>query len=123
MSPEQCNESGYNEKSDIWSLGIILYEMANLAPPFQANNHLSLALKIKEGVFRRIPEQYSEELMRVISWMLKPDPKQRPNVEDLLNLPNVSVRLRERALKRNLEHMGKKRIEIETKEQETLKEE
>jgi hypothetical protein len=49
--------------------------------------------------------------------MLKSDPKQRPNVEDLLNLPNVSVRLRERALKRNLEHMAKKKAEIE--EQET----
>jgi hypothetical protein len=34
--------------------------------------------------------------------MLKPDSKQRPNVEDLLNLPNVSIRLRERALKRNI---------------------
>lgn len=45
--------------------------------------------------------------------MLKSDPKQRPNVEDLLNLPNVSVRLRERALKRNLEHMAKKKVEIE----------
>jgi hypothetical protein len=30
--------------------------MANLAPPFQANNHLALALKIKEGKFNRIPE-------------------------------------------------------------------
>ena len=56
MSPEQCNEQGYNEKSDIWSLGIILFEMANLAPPFQANNHLALALKIKDGQFKRIPE-------------------------------------------------------------------
>lgn len=73
MSPEQCNEQGYNEKSDIWSLGIILFEMANLDPPFKANNHLALALKIKDGVFSRIPEQYSEELMRVITWMLKPE--------------------------------------------------
>lgn len=76
--------------------------MANLAPPFQANNHLSLALKIRDGVFERIPEEYSEELMRVIRWMLKPEQKSRPNVEDLLNLPNVSIRLRERALKRNI---------------------
>jgi NIMA (never in mitosis gene a)-related kinase len=61
-----------------------------------------LALKIRDGKFSRIPEEYSEELMRVVRWMLKPDSKQRPNVEDLLNLPNVSIRLRERALKRNI---------------------
>ena len=49
--------------------------MANLSPPFQANNHLSLALKIKEGKYERIPEEYSAELMRVIRWMLKPEQK------------------------------------------------
>lgn len=38
MSPEQCNGQEYNEKSDIWSLGIIVYEMAQLNPPFMATN-------------------------------------------------------------------------------------
>lgn len=38
MSPEQCNGQEYNEKSDIWSLGIILYELAQLSPPFMATN-------------------------------------------------------------------------------------
>jgi NIMA (never in mitosis gene a)-related kinase 2 len=70
MSPEQCNGQEYNEKSDIWSLGIILYELAQLSPPFMATNQLSLALKIKEGNFKRIPSKYSGELMRVINWML-----------------------------------------------------
>ena len=85
---------------------------------FLANASTSLALKIKDGNFTRIPEQYSEELMRLIKWMLKPESKDRPNVEDLLNLPNVSVRLRERALKRNIEHMKKKQDEICQKEAE-----
>jgi NIMA (never in mitosis gene a)-related kinase 2 len=103
MSPEQCNGQEYNEKSDIWSLGIIIYEMAMLSPPFIATNQLSLALKIKEGTFKPINRKhYSAELLRVIHWMLSVDPAERPNVEDLLNLPNVSMRLRERALKRNL---------------------
>ena len=116
MSPEQCNEQGYNEKSDIWSLGIIIYEMANLSPPFQANNHLSLALKIRDGQYKRVPDKYSDELMRVIRWMLKPDPRQRPNVEDLLNLPRVSIRLRERALKRKKMHIEKKTQELSERE-------
>jgi serine/threonine protein kinase len=66
MSPEQINEQAYNEKSDIWSLGCILYELAALRPPFKANNQLALALKIKTGKFDRIPETYSDELQWVI---------------------------------------------------------
>jgi hypothetical protein len=83
--------------------------MANFSTPFQANNHLSLALKIRNGKYERIPPKYSRELMRVIRWMLKPEAKQRPNVEDLLNLLNVSIRLRERALKRKISQMEKKK--------------
>ena len=85
-----------------------------------ATNQLSLALKIKEGHFNRIPARYSDELMRVIKWMLKVEPTERPNVEDLLNLPHVSMRLRERALKRNLQHMKRKEEEVEKKEKKLL---
>jgi len=75
--------------------------MAALHQPFSADNQLALALKIKQGQFPRLSQQYSDELMRTIRWMLKVDPKDRPNVEDLLNLPHVSMRLREKALKKN----------------------
>ena len=89
MSPEQIEELQYNEKSDIWSLGCFLYEISALSPPFEASNHLSLANKIKTGKFERIPIRYSEELQRVISWMLNVEPNKRPTLEDLINLPNV----------------------------------
>lgn len=102
MSPEQIEELHYNEKSDIWSLGCFLYEISALSPPFEASNHLSLANKIKSGKFERIPNRYSEELQRVISWMLNVEPTKRPNLEDLINLPHVSLRLRERRLKDNM---------------------
>jgi len=36
MSPEQIKEHKYNEKSDIWSVGCIIYEIAALRPPFEA---------------------------------------------------------------------------------------
>ena len=70
MSPEQINESKYNEKCDIWSLGCILYELCALRPPFVAQNPTALALKIKDGRYERIPSRYSDELQRTISWML-----------------------------------------------------
>lgn len=70
MSPEQINEVCYDEKSDIWSCGCLLYELAALKPPFEASNHLSLAIKIKAGKFDRIPLRYSEDLFTLIRQML-----------------------------------------------------
>lgn len=74
MSPEQIKESNYDAKTDIWSLGCVLYEIVSLRPPFQANNHLALANKIINSSIERIPMRYSEDLQEVISWMLNKEP-------------------------------------------------
>ncbi|XP_029449118.1 serine/threonine-protein kinase Nek2 isoform X2 [Rhinatrema bivittatum] len=84
MSPEQMNRMSYNEKSDIWSLGCLLYELCALSPPFTAFNQKDLAEKIKEGKFRRIPYRYSDELNTVITKMLNTKDYLRPSVEDIL---------------------------------------
>jgi len=89
MSPEQINEQKYNEKSDIWSLGCIVYEMAALRPPFKAQNQLSLALKIKSGKYERIPNRYSDDLWCLIQQMLQQDPTKRSSVDDLISLPKI----------------------------------
>ena len=49
MSPEQVKNLNYNEKSDIWSAGCLIYELAALKRPFEANNHLALAKTIEKG--------------------------------------------------------------------------
>ena len=38
LSPELCEEKPYNNKSDIWSLGCVLYELCTLRHPFEATN-------------------------------------------------------------------------------------
>ena len=49
MSPEQIGKKAYNERTDIWALGCILYEMACLHTPFEAQTEAVLAAKIKAG--------------------------------------------------------------------------
>ena len=74
MSPEQIKESNYDAKTDIWSLGCVLYEIVSLRPPFQATNHLALAGKIINSTIERIPMRYSEDLQNVVQWMLNKEP-------------------------------------------------
>ena len=120
MSPEQISEGRYNEKSDIWSLGCLLYEFASLEPPFQASNAAALGIKIRSGKFERLPTRYSDELQRVVIWMLNIDSIIRPSVEDLLSLPQVSLRLREKKLRESQNMLKKKEEELKKKEAEIV---
>ena len=78
-SPEVWSEEPYNYKSDIWSLGCVLYEMAALKPPFTATDLAGLYKKIVAGYFNRIPANYSNDLAKIISSLLKLNPSERPN--------------------------------------------
>eukprot|EP01147_Barroeca_monosierra_P002544 gene2544-5464_t len=84
MSPEQITERAYNEKSDMWSLGCIIYELAALRPPFDASCQASLARKIKRGKFLPLPQRYSRGLNDIVTSMLKQDYHFRPSAEELL---------------------------------------
>jgi len=62
LSPEICQEKPYNQKSDIWSMGCILYEMLTLQHAFDANSMKGLVYKILRGNYPPIPEHYSSEI-------------------------------------------------------------
>lgn len=75
MSPELVEETGYDELSDIWSLGVIIYELTALRPPFTAPNYIALSQKIRKCKYERIPGTYSEDLWYVIQRMLTKEPQ------------------------------------------------
>lgn len=119
MSPEQINEERYNNKSDIWSLGCIIYETCALKPPFQAENYLSLAMKIKDGKINRIPKQYSDELQNIIKSMLSVNPEDRPSVQELIsNNPKINLKVREMKVKDMIEDYHKREETLTRKEKE-----
>lgn len=59
LSPEICEERPYNNKSDVWSLGCVLYEITTLKHAFEAGNFKGLILKILTGRYPPIPAFYS----------------------------------------------------------------
>jgi len=89
LSPELCEEKPYNHKSDVWSLGCVLYELCTFRHPFEANNQGALILKIVKGKFESIPNNYTSDLRELTELLLKKDPKKRPNLNHILNMPSV----------------------------------
>lgn len=65
-SPEVWNDKPYDNKSDIWSLGCVLYEMITLLPPFRANSMQALSIKVKRGVYPALPSHFSEDLKKTV---------------------------------------------------------
>jgi len=96
MSPEICAAERYTLKSDVWSLGCIIYELCAKEPPFNAKSHFQLVQKIKEGKIAPLPNIYSPELMAVIRDCLKVNPDRRPDTASLLNLPVVKLMRKEK---------------------------
>ena len=78
--------------SDIWSLGIILYEMCNLRLPFEAQHYNALAMKILQGSYPSIMPTYSKQLRDLISSMLSKKPQDRPSIIDVLNKSFIRTR-------------------------------
>lgn len=63
-SPEVWRDQPYDAKSDIWSLGCVLYEMITLRPPFRAPDMQSLYKRVLKGVYPKIPSTYSQSLLQ-----------------------------------------------------------
>ncbi|XP_006811323.1 serine/threonine-protein kinase Nek8-like [Saccoglossus kowalevskii] len=89
ISPELCEGKPYNQKSDIWALGCVLYELSSLKRAFEAANLPALVLKIMRGTFSPISEEYSENLRILILSMLHLDPNKRPTISQIMAEPIV----------------------------------
>ena len=83
-SPEIWKEKSYDYKSDIWSLGCIIYEICSLRPPFRGTSLKGLKNNVLNGHYLPIPRIYSNELSKLIAKMLVIDPSKRISAGELL---------------------------------------
>jgi NIMA (never in mitosis gene a)-related kinase len=84
VSPEMCQNKPYNEKSDIWALGCILYELITFCHPFTASNQAALFIKILHGNYTPLPEKTSKDLVNMVKFILQKNFNKRPSMKDII---------------------------------------
>ena len=89
LSPEILNDQPYDYKSDIWNLGIILYELTQLKHPF-INDDISVEKRVtfmKKGKFIEFNNtNYSDKLLNLIPHLLKVDLNERYNINQIIEV-------------------------------------
>ena len=93
LSPEIINCKPYDSKSDIWALGVLIYEMMTFKMPFNASSLPSLSLKIIKGYYQAPPPSYSKDLIELVKKCLSLEPNNRPSAESILKLPFIQKRI------------------------------
>ena len=96
---ETFRDQPYDNKVDIWSLGITLIEFAQMEPPYHEMSPMRVLLKIQKSdpPFLDRPSKWSKEFCDFVKLCLIKDPEQRPRVDQLLKV--IQIKNREKVVK------------------------
>lgn len=83
MAPEVLAGHPRTEKSDVWSLGCILYELASARPCFSGDTGNSLRSRVENGEIRPMPTLVRPALATLVVAMLQYNPDNRPTLLDV----------------------------------------
>ncbi|NWX15352.1 M3K19 kinase, partial [Aegotheles bennettii] len=94
MAPEVINESGYGRKSDIWSVGCTIFEMATGKPPLASMDRIAAMFYIgaHRGLMPSLPDRFSGTAVDFVRVCLTRDQHERPSALQLLDHPFVQGR-------------------------------
>ena len=94
-SPEVWNDNPYSYKSDLWSIGCVIYELCSLRPPFQGKDLDELYENVCKGEPERINKIYSDDLWKMILMLLQVDVNKRVDCNQFLNSELIKKKIEE----------------------------
>uniref|UniRef100_A0A8C1V6S5 non-specific serine/threonine protein kinase n=1 Tax=Cyprinus carpio TaxID=7962 RepID=A0A8C1V6S5_CYPCA len=97
VAPEILSGRHYDGKSEIWSLGCIIYEMCMLKCAFPGKNTVEIISKILTCSYKALPRTFSEDLRQLVTDTLQIDPANRPSVSEILMRPFIIKHLYEKS--------------------------
>jgi len=93
MAPELWGKLPYDQSSDMWSLGVVLYEICTLRKPFQGGNFQELRFNVEQGLYPAITvSRISRDMILLVESLLQGEPMERPTADHLLRYDLVDQR-------------------------------
>ncbi|XP_052218811.1 serine/threonine-protein kinase Nek3-like isoform X2 [Dreissena polymorpha] len=90
ISPEICEGKPYNDRSDMWAAGCLLFEMCALQVPFHAQMFDSLVAKILKAEYEPLPSQYTDMIEPILCRLLVVNVAERYTAKQILDLPELA---------------------------------
>ncbi|XP_052459297.1 serine/threonine-protein kinase Nek10-like [Carassius gibelio] len=97
VPPEILSNRPYDDKSEIWSLGCIIYEMCMQKCAFSGRNTVEIISKILSCSYKAMPHTFSKDLRQLVTDTLQIDPANRPSVSEILMRPFIIKHLYEKS--------------------------
>ncbi|KAG5490023.1 hypothetical protein JKF63_00142 [Porcisia hertigi] len=91
VAPEIWRRSPYSKKADMFSLGVLLYELLTLKRPFDGEDIEEVMRKTLAGRFDPLPDSISPDMQSIVAALLQSEPKKRPSSKTLLNTPTCKL--------------------------------
>eukprot|EP01060_Flectonema_neradi_P005084 TRINITY_DN13375_c0_g1_i1.p1 TRINITY_DN13375_c0_g1~~TRINITY_DN13375_c0_g1_i1.p1 ORF type:complete len:436 (+),score=49.61 TRINITY_DN13375_c0_g1_i1:28-1335(+) len=86
IAPELWQNLKYSKQAEVWSLGIVLYELMSLKKPYTSPSMNDLMLKVMQGEVPPPPSHFSEELKALLYRLLQKDPQRRPSLSEIFQI-------------------------------------